>query len=210
MNLSQLRAQIDRRTGKKLDILAANSFINEAIDQISNHREWPWLDALQTITTTVDVDSVPVATYDVSAAYTETRTVNVGGLEAQQIYIADGDEYHAALYGLPCQYQYSIEWVSGMAQLTFYPAPPEGTIIEHRYTRNEAVLSADTDTPLMPERYHSIIVDIVCALFLEQFSPSRSEFYSARANKALKAMGEATQRKANPGRIRVRDQGTWI
>jgi len=141
VNLSQLRTQIDRRTGKRQDPLATNAFINEAINVISSRREWPWLDALQTITTTVDI-----ATYAVPTVYSETRTLNVGGLEAQQIYVADGDDFNAEAW-TPSAYHYSIEWTSGEAELTLYPTPPADTTALHRYTRTEALLSGDTDTP---------------------------------------------------------------
>lgn len=200
MNLSQLRTQIDRRTGKRQDPLATNSYINEAINIISTRREWPWLDSLQTITTT-DGE----ATYPVGSTYSETRTINVGGLEAQQIYIADGDEWDGITSFTPESYQYSIEWTDGVAQLTFYPTPPASTTVIHRFTRTEALVSSDTDTPLMPERYHSIICDMAAGLFLERIDPSRAEYYMARAEKALKTMSEAVQRKTNTGRIRVRD-----
>jgi len=196
MNLSQLRAQIDRRTGKRLDPLAANSFINEALNTVSSYREWPWLDALQTITTTEDEN-----TYAVASTYSETRTVNVGGLEASLIYIADGDDY----IGNASSYEYAIESTAGASEIILYPTPPTGTTVLHRFTRTEALMSSDTDEPLMPERYHAIVCDLAAGLFLEQIDPSRSEFYTARGNKALKQMTEATQRKTNTGRIRIRE-----
>lgn len=198
MNLSQLRAQIDRRTGVRQDVLAANSFINEAVNIISTRREWPWLDALQTITTTADEN-----TYEVGANYSESRTVNVAGLEAEQIYIADGDEYAGTALN-PDHYEYSIEWTSGTANLTLYPTPPAGTTVLHRYTRTESLLISDTATPFMPERYHSVIADLAASMFLERIQPSRAEYYRALADKALKTMSEGVQRKSNPGRIRIR------
>ena len=80
----------------------------------------------------------------------------MAGLEAQQIYIADGDEYAGTG---PCDgYEYTIEWSAGTAELRFFPQPPVDTEVIHRYTRVESLLNMDTDTPLMPERYHSIII----------------------------------------------------
>lgn len=205
MNLSQLRTQIDRRTGVRQDIPAANSFINEAINIISSRREWPWLDAVQTITTTADEN-----TYDVATTYSETRTLNVAGVEAQQIYIADGDDFNRTTY-CPCDntYEYAIEWAQGEAQLLIFPTPPADTEIIHRYTRTEALLVTDNSTPLMPERYHSIIAEMAAGMFLERVSPARAEFYRASAERALKQMSEGVQRKTNPGRIRIRDGGAF-
>jgi hypothetical protein len=197
MNLSQLRIQIDRRTGVRQDTLATNAYINEALNIISSRREWPWLDGLQTITTTVDEP-----TYPVSSIYSETRTLNVGGWEAQQIYVADGDEYTGSACG---SYEYVIEWNAGAAELTIYPTPPTGTACLHRFTRTEALLSSDTDTPYMPERYHSIICDLAAGMFLERIDPSRAQYYRDLAEKGMKQMGEAVQRKTNPGRIRIRE-----
>jgi hypothetical protein len=199
VNLSQLRTQIDRRTGVRQDPLATTAYINEALNIISSRREWPWLDALQTITTTLDEN-----TYDVSSTYSETRTVSIGGVEAVQIYIADADDFNGSVY-CPDRYEYAIEWSAGTAQLLLFPMPPEGTVVTHRYTRTESLASSDTDEPLMPERYHSIICDFAAGLFLERIEPSRAEYYIARAEKGLKQMSEATQRKANPGQIRIRD-----
>lgn len=205
MNLSQLRTQIDRRTGVRQDIPAANSFINEAINIISSHREWPWLDAVQTITTTDGVN-----TYDVPAAYSETRTLNIGGVEAQQIYVADGDEFNITTY-TPCSgYEYVIEWSLGAGTLILFPTPPAGTDVTHRYTRTETLLVTDNSTPLMPERYHSVIADMAASMFLERITPTRAEYYRALADKGLKKMSEGVQRKTNPGRIRVRRDWNWV
>lgn len=204
MNLSQLRTQIDRRTGRLQDVPAANAYINEAINIISSRREWPWLDAVQTITTTLDEN-----TYSVPANYSETRSVNIAGLEAQQIYVADGDDFNGTSYR-PGTYEYVIEWLDGDAELHIFPTPPADTAVVHRYTRTEGLISSDNAQPLMPERYHSILCDMAAALFLERIEPSRSEFYMARAEQALKKMGEAVQRKANPGRIRTRHDWDWV
>lgn len=200
MNLSQLRTQIDRRTGVRQDVLAANSYINEAINIISSRREWPWLDAVETFTTTADEN-----TYAVPSTYSETRTVNVDGTEAQQIYIADADRFNLDTYCPGYDFEYAIEWTSGSANLLLFPTPAGGTTVTHRFTRTETLLASDSSSPLMPERYHSIIADMAAGMFLERIQPTRAEYYRALAEKALKQMGEATQRKTNPGAIRIRD-----
>lgn len=200
MNLAQLRTQIDRRTGVRQDPLAANSYINEALNVITSRREWPWIDAVQTIATTVDED-----TYAVPSNYSESRAVTVNGVEAVMIYVADGDEFFSNRLYVPSRYEYTIEWNAGSAELRFFPTPPEGTVVTHRYTRTEGLLSNDTDSPLLPERYHTVLCDLATALFLERINPGRSDFYNTRAEKGLKQMGEAVQRKTNPGRIRIRD-----
>lgn len=204
MNLSQLRTQIDRRTGVRQDIPAANSFINEAINIISSHREWPWLDAVQNITTTLDEN-----TYSVPASYSETRTLNIAGLEAQQIYVADGDDFNGTSYR-PGTYEYVIEWTLGSAELLIFPTPPANTSVIHRYTRTETLLTTDNSSPLMPERYHSIIADLAASMFLERIQPTRADYYRNLAEKGLKKMGEAVQRKANPSRIRTRHDWDWV
>lgn len=205
MNLSQLRTQIDRRTRVRQDIPAANSFINEAINIISSRREWPWLDAVQTITTTDGENS-----YDVASTYSETRTLNVNGFEARQIYIADGDDFDQTAYA-PCDggYDYSIEWSLGEAKLLLYPTPPADTTLIHRYTRTEALLVTDNSSPLMPERYHSIIADMAAGMFLESINPARADYYRGMAERGLKQMSEGVQRKTNPGRIRIRDGAAY-
>jgi len=201
MNLSQMRAQIDRRTGVRQDPLAANAYINEALNTISSRREWPWLDGLQ---------SFPIAgqfaTYDVGTDYSETRTLNVGNLEARYLYVADADKFNAVVPYIPSfGYEYIIEWTDGLAQLKILPTPPDGTQVLHRYTRTETLLVNDTDLPLMPERYHSALCDYATGLFLERITPSRADYYMTRAEKEIKDMFEATQRKTNPGRIRIRE-----
>lgn len=205
MNLGQLRTQIDRRTGVRQDIPAANSFINEAINIIASHREWPWLDAVQTITTT-DGEN----TYDVPSNYSETRTLNIAGIEAQQIYVADGDDFDATTYVPYCGYEYVIEWTQGSGQLILFPTPPAGTTATHRYTRTEPLLVTDNSSPLMPERYHSIIADLASSMFLERITPTRADYYRGLADRGLKKMSEGVQRKANPGRIRVTDDWNWF
>lgn len=203
MNLAQLRSNIDRRTGVRQDVLAANSFINEAINIISSRREWPWLDAVSTFTTDADTN-----VYTVPATYSETRSLNVGGVEAKNVNVIDADEFDANTYA-PLNYEYAIEWASGQGELRIYPTPPAGTSVIHRYTRTESLLLQDTSEPLMPERYHSIIADLAASMFLERIQPTRAEYYRQLSDKALKTMTEGVQRKTNPGRIRIRPNGAF-
>lgn len=200
MNLNALRTQIDRRTGVRQDVPAATAYINEAIATISSDREWPWLDALQSFTITADVNGDPVAAYALPDSYSETRTVNVNGEEAQLIYIADADDFNLSFDNWLSDWMYTVD----TNLLTIFPTPPVDTTVLHRYTRTEATLAADTDTPLMPERYHSLICDLASGLFLERINPARSENYMERYRKGQKAMREGVQRKTNPNRIRIR------
>lgn len=200
MILSQLRTQIDRRTGKQQDIPAANSYVNEAVNTISSFREWPWLDALQSFDITADVNDNAVAGYDLPDNYSETRTVNVQGEEAQLIYVADADSFNLDFDNWTNTYCYTID----TNQITFFPTPPVGTPVLHRYTRVEATLSSDNQAPLMPERYHSLIADLAAGLFLERVNPARSDMYLARYEKGQKRMAEGVQRKTNPNSVRIR------
>lgn len=195
MNLQQLRVQIDRRTGMAQAVPAANAFINEALAIISQERDWPWLDATETVTITAATE------YDLPADHVETRGVNFNGTELRYINIADGDTYNSE--GIfP---SYSLEG----GKLIFYPQLPEGETVTHRYLRSEPLLSADNDTPLMPERYHSLICDLAASMFLEARKPKRAEYYRDLYNKGQRKMYSATQRRVNPARARIRPGGWY-
>lgn len=198
MNLQQLRIQIDRRTGKALDVPAANAYINEVVNLISNHREWPWLDATQLITITDEL------TYLLPADYSESRAVNVNGCEARRIYIADADDM-MQFDDWNEDYVYTIE----AGELRFFPQPVADQVVTHRYVKTEPLLSADTASPLIPERYHTVICDGAAALFLERADGiARADYYQDKYEKGLKKMVEGVQRQAGPARIRIRP-GAW-
>lgn len=197
MNLAQVRTQIDRRTGVAQDTPAANAYVNEALNLISNRREWPWLDAVETITLTT-ATSYPVAT-----DYSETRALSINGIEARRIYISQGDAI-TTFDDWNADYVYTLE--EGAIQV--FPQPPVGQVITHRYVRTEPLLSGDTSTPLLPERYHTTLCDLAAALFLERVDTKRSEYYHDRYEKNQKLMFEAVQRQAGPARIRIRG-GAW-
>lgn len=196
MNLAQIRTQIDRRTGVAQDIPAANAYINEAVQLISNRREWPWLDATQTITFTT------ATAYDLPSDYSETRSVTVGGLPARRIYVSQGDDLDFDDWNN--DYVYTLE----ENQIQVFPQPPVATTATHRYVRTESLLSAETSTPLIPERYHTTICDLAAALFLERVDMKRAEYYRDRYEDNQKLMFEAVQRAAGPARMRIRN-GAW-
>lgn len=195
MNLSQLRSQMDRRTGKSCDVPAANAYINEAINIINNERTWPWMEAVHTIVIDGSTD------YDTPTDYAETQAIIVNGSEARRIYIADGDTYFTTFDDITEDWQYSV---TSTSKLVFYPTPPVGFNIVHRYFRTEPLLSQDLSSPLMPEAYHSLICDLASAFFLERISPSRADMYRANYERGQKKMYEAVERSTQPQRIRIR------
>lgn len=197
MNLQQLRLQVDRRTGVAQDVPSANSYINEAINQITIERNWPWLDATQLITIT------SATAYDLPSDIMVTRSVVINGHEARRIIITDGDD-QLSFDDWNENYVYTIE----NNQFQFFPQPQVDLIVTHRYTRNEPLLSADTGSPLIPEPYHSVIADLAASLFLERIDPNRAAYYQKKYEKGVKSMFEATQRATAAARIRIRP-GAW-
>lgn len=198
MNLGEFRTAVNRRTGVAVDATALSEMVNEATQAVGEERDWPWADGVDTFTTSGASTPLP-------ADWSRTRTVNVAGFEAKRINAADGDAF-LEMEQRPSVYSYTIE----EGELVLYPTPDTGTTVIHRYVREETTMNSDSDSPLMPERFHPAIVNYTASLVCDRTGDTaKAMAFRAEYERWLKRMNDGTSRSQQPARVRVRSGAGW-
>lgn len=188
MNLTALIAAVERRSGVAYDSTATTEVINEAIQSISNERDWGWLESVWLPTADATDDfSLPAGTRKV-------RSVTVGGFLYPQLSVqaVDDDSFETG-------------WLVEAEELVIRPAPAVGQVITVRTFIDEPVLVAGGDTPLLPARYHQGLVNYAAAIALERTDESRrADVCMAAYDRTLRQMRSGAERATGPRRVRVR------
>lgn len=195
MNLGQLRTEVRLRAtvpstdGMWTDTFV-NSAINEALLQLSTEHPWPWLQESTTATPSalgiVDLSALTPLVRDIAHVF-------VGQIEAHPVSAAETDARRD-----PDGYTYSV-WGD-----TLQIRPVTTDTVTVRYYANEAVMTADSDTPTMPAVYHPCIVEKACAVGFESLDDQSSAgMHEARA-RAIVAHMVATALRRIRGRHSVR------
>jgi hypothetical protein len=199
MDLSGFQRALDRRTGIQLDPAAQTEFVNEAIQAIASERDWPWLDASQTITTVAGT-----ATYALPTDWVRTRDLIIGGKDIRRIDIADADAYN---------YYQDRSWTWNYAinegSIVIVPTPTNAQTVIHRYVKREPLLANATDTPLLASQYHGAVIAIAAALVCERMGDNRAPSFRTDYGQWFNRMRDATTRSREPMRVRVRPGAGW-
>lgn len=201
MDLGELQLSIDRRTGLAFDSAAQVDLINSALKYVSAERDWPWLDALQTITGDGTTESWTLPT---TWARTRALTIDPEAEEVRPISIHDMDRWEN-FDQRPSNYCYAIDTLS-----LFIKEPvPSGSTATHRYVKSEPDLAGASDLPLLPARFHPRIVAMVAEMELERMGSkealSKAIAMGADAERWRKVMTDEQLRNRGPKRIRVRN-----
>lgn len=202
MNLGQLRSEVRLRAnvpatdGIWTDAFVASA-VNAALVDVSLEHPWPWLQKAATPSHTaglVNLAAVTPAVRDVAHLF-------VGDVEAKRVSVAESDL--AAVEG-PADARYTFSVWGDSLQIR--PAPASTDTLTLRYYRDEAVLSADADAPVMPAVYHPCIVERACAIGFESLDDSTSAaMHEARARSFVAHMvATALRRLRGRHSIRVR------
>ena len=197
MDLTTMQTQLDLKTGIGLSVEAQRSYLNEAVQFISAEADWPWLDATDATVLTVNAQ----ARYTLPTDWERTRTVNVGGMDARFMNIADIDRF---------QYFDDVRtlWSFGVdgGSLVIAPTPTSALALIHRYVKQEPVLVNPSDTPLIPTRFHAAIVTYAAKLAMEQRGKTgRVDTFDKSWKDWKRAMVDEQRRTRGPLRIRVRN-----
>lgn len=195
MNLGQLRTEVRlRATVPSTDGLWTDAFVNSAINeallQLSTEHPWPWLQESTTATPSstgvVDLSALTPLVRDLAHVF-------VGEVEAHPVSAAETSSVIT-----PDGYNYSV-WGD-----TLQLRPVTTDTVTIRYYSNEAVLSGDSDTPVMPAVYHPCIAEKACAIAFESLDDQSSAgMHEARA-RAIVAHMVATALRRIRGRHSVR------
>lgn len=200
MDLSELRTAVRQRAHVRTDDgiwtdAFVDSAINEALTQISLEQPWWWLQAVATPTPTdgeVDLSAITPAVRDIAHVF-------VGRDEAKKVSVAEtdlaGDEG-----SIDARYVWSV-WGDTLT----ITADPTDTVTV-RYYRDEPVLAATSDEPLMPEAYHGAIVEKACSIGFESIDDqSSAAMHEARSRALVQHMtSNALRRIRGRHSVRVR------
>jgi hypothetical protein len=175
------------------------SFINAALKQISNERDWPWLFTTATIATVAGT-----AAYAHPTGYVRTDSIfepSTGdGLDERQIEELD----RITARDRP------TFWCSYGTTTVLGPVPDGVYTLTHRYVRAEPLLTDDDDAPLIPNAFDEGTVEWACYLahtFARQYDKAQEA--SARYNAWLKATYDNVRRGRRPLRVQVRPGAVW-
>lgn len=194
MNLAELRAAVQERTGVDYGVNALNSVINEALADIANEGDWPWLETEATFDTVQGTEG-----YALPASYSRTRVVAMNGetIDARSPRDFEND---ASSEGFT---------VRGN-NLVLAPVPSRVATVTHVYFQAEPPLIADTDTPLLPAQYHPAVVNYAASIVLERVGEfKKSERRKDAYDEWLKKTKKGAMRALGPKRIRVRPGSVW-
>ncbi len=153
MNLGELRQGVMDRTATTIDDLlldtsVLNRFINDALREVSNQREWSWL----TLTTTITTEA-GVSAYAVPSSFTSVLSITDDQGDPLQFVGPIDIEYLTNAYeGIPLFYTVTN------SSILFAPTPTSVIVYTMRYSRSEDPLTSDTDSPFMPAHLHDAII----------------------------------------------------
>lgn len=170
------------------------STINDALQDLCLERDWPWMNAVETITTAAADND-----YDVPAAYLRTRSIvdTINHRELTQVSPAEIDLVTGT--GAPQFY-----WVDGDS-IILSPTPSGVFTLKHRYIRTESALASGGSAPLVPLVFTRGIVELAAKYaFLAVKDPVRAmEAEKNYLEWLQRAQGNARQSR-EPYKIRVR------
>lgn len=213
MDLAQLRTAVYARLGTDPtdgmnDPTTIDGFINDALNELSNERDWPWLQTIETIETTSGVDTYTPGSFNTQVplpvwSVTDDLSRNSDGRTLERQSRTELDDRWATDYMAE-----PAEWSIYAEKLVFRPIPDGVYAITHRYYRTELTLVADTDTPLMPVEFHPAIAELATYITLrrDRNDPRAQGAFSAYETWVTK-MEKRKRRYKTPGRVRVRPGG---
>lgn len=175
------------------------TFVNAALKQISNERDWPWLFTTATITTVAGT-----STYAHPTGYVRTDSIYepATGQSVQERQIEEIDQLVSR--GRP------VFWASYGTNIVLGP-PPDGVYtLTHRYVRIEPALTTGADLPLIPNAFDEGVVEWATYLahtFTRQFDKAGEA--AARYNAWLKSTQDNVRRGRRPVRVQVRPGAVW-
>lgn len=132
-----------------------DGWLNDALQELSVERDWPWLFHTDATNTATVADQ---AAYTLPSDWRDTVTVTINERPLRRITVGTHQAFDT--YGdWHTDYHYSV--MSG--SLTIDPAPAAVLDLVHVYIRDEAVLAGDSDEPYLPSRWRHALVRRACA-----------------------------------------------
>jgi hypothetical protein len=158
MQLSAIRTEVRTRSG--LNSSDANftdailtTLINASLRQISIAEDWPWLQVTTTANTVAGTETISLA-----ANCRKVVQMQYEHRDLRYVQFRDRHMYYA-LTGYPSVFSESA------GSYYIWPTPDAVYTIQYSYYRTtETALSADGDTPLLPDWAIDLLISKVCSL----------------------------------------------
>lgn len=148
MNLGTGRADLEARGYARFTDARLNAFLNTAKNRFEDYGfDWPWLKATTTGTSPITISDLR----RVRTVYDPSNRRPLDRVEAEDV--TDFFDTNLTLAG-PALYWY----LSAETVLATYPVST--ATLSVRYQKFSPELSGDSDTPLIPVRYHQTWVDL--------------------------------------------------
>lgn len=201
MNLGQLRAAVDRRTGIAIDPAGAADFVNEANRTIAADHDWPWLATSKSFSTIAGTGSYS-GTDAIPADWLRTISLRVADeVPMGHLSVNALDDAWPSADSTGTPYQYSVH----AGALLLRPIPDSVLTVTHRYFRAEPELVQDSDVPLMPALFHTAIAELAAAIVLRRARESvRAAECTAAYERWARRMLDDVRRHAGPVKVRLR------
>lgn len=175
MTLATMRAQLQRIFGD-LDDTAADLIINQAVQEVDSAYPWPYREASVT-------GVAPLAIPDLGEIESVTSETNHRPLEPTT-YGALLDAY-GDLTTSGDAWSYYIAWPAGVPTVATYPSDSDSIGVQ--YYKTSPTLSADSDQPIAPDRFHFTYVATACRIAAAD-AEGNSGFWQAEADRGLQTM----------------------
>ena len=205
MNRGEIRTEVldilaTTSDDKLLTTAVVNRFINRAVQAISVHKDWSWLDAEATLTTVAATSNYALPSdYLRTVSLTNADNAPLLYLDASQIDAADEIEAVEPVY-------FTI--VDG--EIVLSPTPSTTATLRHRYRRREPELDDDADVPLLPVPYHAAITEYAAALCFRRQHNDQAAGVAMDAYRSILEDAAAQPTQSNKvGRIKTR-AGGWL
>ncbi len=203
-----LRLGIEQSDGQ-LTPQAVTQLLRTALNALAGERDWAWLQATETLTTTGGVNYVtPLA--GSSAGVTWTRTTNLtGAAHGHSITQISWQQFRDK--NVTDQGALPDVWVEHLGLLYLNPTPSGSTTtLFHDFIRGEAPLNSDTDSPLLPDQWCGAWVEKAAELSARRVQDYQTAQVCAGEYKTwLTKMDAYRRRSAGPYRVTVRPGG-WM
>lgn len=146
MDLSTARTELRNRGFTDLTNSRLNTFLNAGKNTFEDLYAWPWLETTQTGTSPMTISDLKSV---LMVSDTTQRNILLG-MDRQQVLRIDPT---LAETRSPACYWY----LTGESTLKIWPATSASLSV--LYIKFSAELSLDSDTPLIPSRYHDVWID---------------------------------------------------
>jgi hypothetical protein len=190
VDLTAAQTELQARGFDYLSSSRLTIMLNAGKNALEDEYAWPWLETTTTGTAPLTISDLKDVLYCVDTSNRNQLT----GLDARDV--ADWDAI-VTTAGTPESW-----WLDGATTLKVYPTSTS-VQLSVRYVKFSPELSAGTDTPLIPVRYHSLWVDyavIQAYLDSDNYDAARALLGYIREFRIPQMIeAYATRNRQNPG-----------